>query len=53
MRINVRNGTNAGWRTVKLQNRRDWKCPNRECGARNRYYWTRCPVCKHPRPEEA
>jgi len=46
MRVNVRGGTHAGWRTVRQQ-QQDWKCPN--CGARNRYYWVRCPVCRHPR----
>lgn len=46
MRVNVRGGTNAGWRITRSQ-AVDWKCPN--CGARNRYYWVKCPVCKHPR----
>lgn len=46
MQINVRGGTHAGWREVKQQ-AEDWKCPS--CGARNRYYWVKCPVCKHPR----
>lgn len=46
MRVNVKNGTNAGWRTTRPK-AEDWKCPN--CGARNRYYWVKCPVCAHPR----
>lgn len=50
MQISVRNGTNAGWRKVKQRLRRDWRCEN--CGARNRYYWSKCPVCQHPRPDE-
>jgi rubredoxin len=49
MQINIRGGTHAGWRQTKEQNRSDWKCPT--CGARNRYYWLRCPVDGHPRPE--
>lgn len=49
MFVNVKNGTHAGWRTVvAVQNRGDWRCPS--CSARNRYYWTKCPVCNHPRP---
>lgn len=47
MQINVRGGTNAGHRRVKEQVKHDWKCAN--CGARNRYYWLRCPICRHPR----
>jgi rubrerythrin len=46
MQINIPNGTHAGWRQVKQQ-AADWRCPS--CGARNRYYWLRCPVCSHPR----
>ena len=48
--INVRGGTHAGWRAVKQQDKRDWVCPND--GSILRYYWVRCPNCKHPRPEE-
>ena len=47
MYVNVKDGTRAGWRRPKEQAASDWKCPN--CGARNRYYWVRCPICKHPR----
>lgn len=48
MQVNVRGGTNAGWRRVKeAVVKEDWKCPS--CGARNRYYWVKCPVCAHPR----
>jgi hypothetical protein len=46
--VRVKNGTNAGWKRPKEQNRADWRCDN--CGARNRYYWTRCPICQNPRP---
>lgn len=49
MFINVKNGTRAGWRRVREQVKTDWKCSN--CGARNRYYWLRCPNCNHPREE--
>lgn len=48
MRINVKGGTNAGWRIVG-QKKSDYTCPS--CGARNRYYWVKCPACSHPRPE--
>jgi hypothetical protein len=48
--VTVKNGTRAGWRIVRSARTRDWKCPS--CSAKNRYYWTRCPVCKHPRPED-
>lgn len=47
MLVTVRNGTNAGWRRVAQQIKRDWRCPS--CGARNRYYWVTCPVDGHPR----
>lgn len=47
MQVRIPGGTNAGWRRVKQQNRTDWRCSN--CGARNRYYWLRCPVCRQPR----
>lgn len=48
MQVIVRGGTNAGKRRVKQAvPPTDWKCPN--CGARNRYYWVKCPVCSHPR----
>jgi hypothetical protein len=40
--------TNAGWRKIKAQ-AKDYVCG---CGARVRYYWTKCPACSHPRPEE-
>lgn len=46
MHINVKNGTRAGWRRI-VAKAQDWKCAN--CGARNRYFWVRCPVCSHPR----
>lgn len=49
MQVNVPGGTNAGWRRVGFHRRSDWRCPS--CSARNRYYWIRCPVCNHPRPE--
>jgi len=50
MYVSIKNGTRAGWRKVKeTVARSDWKCPG--CGARLKYYWTRCPNCGHPRPE--
>jgi len=49
MQVNVRGGTNAGWRKVTLP-KKDYTCEN--CGSRNRYYWRTCAVCNHPRPEE-
>ena len=43
-------GRREGWRRVKhTQSREDWRCPN--CGARNRYYWIKCPACGHPRED--
>lgn len=50
MQINIPGGTHAGWRTLKAR-AADWRCPNPACRAHNRYYWLRCPVCAHPRPE--
>lgn len=38
----------SGWKRAREQVKQDWSCP--ACGARNRYYWTTCPVCNHPRP---
>jgi len=49
MRINVKGGTNAGWRILKAA-ARDWRCPS--CGKALRYYWTACPTDGHPRTEE-
>jgi hypothetical protein len=49
VQVNVRGGTNAGWRKVEPQ-RKDYTCEN--CGARNRYYWRTCAVCNHPRPDD-
>lgn len=47
----IAGGTNAGWRKIRAAIKTDWDCPG--CGARNRYFWTRCPNnCGHPRPEE-
>jgi predicted RNA-binding Zn-ribbon protein involved in translation (DUF1610 family) len=48
MRVNVQNGTRAGWRIVNAAVRKDWKCPT--CGARLRYFWQSCPNDGHPRP---
>lgn len=47
MFVSVRNGTNAGWKKVRQAMKHDWKCPS--CRSFNRYYWTSCPNCKHPR----
>jgi rubredoxin len=44
----IENGSHAGWRKV-FEAAKDWTCP--ECEAHNRYYWTSCPNCSHPRPE--
>ena len=50
MRIHVKGGTNAGWKIMRPQMSKDWTCPT--CGARNRYYWTTCPVDGTRRPEK-
>lgn len=50
MHVSVRNGTHAGWRKTRVQNRTDWTCPG--CGKLVKYYWLRCPNDNHPRPEE-
>jgi rubredoxin len=49
MQVNVRGGTNAGWRKVKMALKRDWRCPS--CKASVKYYWTQCPKCGHPRDQ--
>lgn len=48
MQVNVKGGTNAGHRVVKMQSKRDWKCPS--CGTWLRYFWLSCPTDSHPRP---
>lgn len=45
----IAGGTHAGWRTVRMQVRSDWTCP--ECGARMKYFWRNCVQCKAPRKE--
>lgn len=47
--FHVKGGTNAGWRTVRVPVKVDWKCPT--CTALNKYYWRNCPTCGTPRPE--
>jgi len=48
MQILVPGGTHAGWRKpLRVVAKQDWRCPN--CRALVRYYWSKCPVCSHPR----
>jgi len=47
MHVAVEGGTNAGWRVTHMQSKADWVCSG--CKAKLRYFWTRCPNCKHPR----
>ena len=53
MDVRVKDGTNAGWRKVRAAGS-DYTCPTRDggCGKVVRYYWTKCPNCGHPRPED-
>ena len=46
MRINVKNGTNAGTRVVRERPSTAWKCCNNEL----KPYWVKCPDCGTPRP---
>lgn len=49
----ISGGTHAGWRIVRLKGS-DWTCPVRDggCGKSIKYFWTKCPNCGHPRPEQ-
>jgi len=49
VQIIMNGGTRAGWRRI-LNAAKDWTCP--KCGARNKYYWKRCPNCSERRPED-
>lgn len=52
MQVSVQGGTNAGWRTVKAQSKKDWTCP--KCHSKNRFYWLNCPTrgCGTGRPDD-
>jgi hypothetical protein len=42
----IQNGTNAGWRRVKSEKPRPWRC----CETDLKAHWAKCPSCQAPRP---
>lgn len=46
--INVKNGTNAGWKTLKPA-RKNWYCAFCERGVAK--HWVKCPDCGTEAPE--
>jgi hypothetical protein len=49
LRVNVKDGTNAGVRDPHKGEAPDWTCP--ECEQWLRGYWTNCPNCGERRPK--
>jgi len=49
MRINVKGGTNAGWKIEHQARTKPWTCG---CGLENKPTYRNCPGCYTARPKE-
>jgi len=48
LNVRIPGGSNGGWKSMKEQIRKDWKCLG--CAKMIRYFWTKCPNCGERRP---